>query len=407
MPIDRVERLEPAAARTSTTKLDLAQFERRPGRGAAALRRARPQPDQRRHRAAGDRARGRAGVRGRDAGAWPGSTRASARGCGGLLPRRFRGHDSEHRQFVAWDEIEPFVGHVPSSRLKLATRRLRAPASGPDRRSGRGGLARGGRGDPRGGRRRTRSSRPTCSRSSTTSTRSSSCASAPIRRSPRCWRGWRATTPPTCCSRSTRSAGSRSSTCCRRPSSARSRRCSGYNPSTAGGLMNPDFVSVPRGRDCRRRARARPGAASSDRPAGVDRVRGRRRRARWSAWCRWPSWSAPAGREPSPACSSATLTPTVPPEADLPEVARLMSDFNLIAMPVVDRDGRPGRDHRRRRRARAADPRGVAPARRRGARLVPSDRPPRVPLESQPGLQCDAARPDEPRRYQDRRATAK
>src|SRR5579875_3092456 len=32
VPIDRVERLEPAAARTSTTKLNLAQFERRPGR---------------------------------------------------------------------------------------------------------------------------------------------------------------------------------------------------------------------------------------------------------------------------------------------------------------------------------------------------------------------------------------
>ena len=33
--------------------------------------------------------------------------------------------------------------------------------------------------------------------------------------------------------------------------------------------------------------------------------------------------------------------PTVAPEADLPEVARLMSDYNLVAMPVVDDDGRP------------------------------------------------------------------
>ena len=41
-----------------------------------------------------------------------------------LLPRRFRGHDTEHRQFVAWNEMEPFVGHVPTSRLKLASRRL-------------------------------------------------------------------------------------------------------------------------------------------------------------------------------------------------------------------------------------------------------------------------------------------
>ena len=34
-------------------------------------------------------------------------------------------------------------------------------------------------------------------------------------------------------------------------------------------------------------------------------------------------------------------TPTVAPEDDLPEVARLMSDFNLIAMPVLDHDRRP------------------------------------------------------------------
>jgi Mg/Co/Ni transporter MgtE len=34
-------------------------------------------------------------------------------------------------------------------------------------------------------------------------------------------------------------------------------------------------------------------------------------------------------------------TPTVSPDDDLPEVARLMSDFNLIALPVVDREGRP------------------------------------------------------------------
>ena len=63
-------------------------------------------------------------------------------------------------------------------------------------------------------------------------------------------------------------------------------------------------------------------------------------------------------------------TPTVAPEADLPDVARLMTDYNLIAMPVVDGDGRPvGRD-RRRRRARAAAARGVAPPRWRwpGAR---------------------------------------
>jgi Mg/Co/Ni transporter MgtE len=34
-------------------------------------------------------------------------------------------------------------------------------------------------------------------------------------------------------------------------------------------------------------------------------------------------------------------TPSVALEADVPEVARLMSDYNLIAMPVIDGDGRP------------------------------------------------------------------
>ncbi|MGH2884238.1 MAG: CBS domain-containing protein [Solirubrobacteraceae bacterium] len=34
-------------------------------------------------------------------------------------------------------------------------------------------------------------------------------------------------------------------------------------------------------------------------------------------------------------------TPSVAPEAEVPEVARLMSDYNLIAMPVLDGERRP------------------------------------------------------------------
>ncbi len=33
--------------------------------------------------------------------------------------------------------------------------------------------------------------------------------------------------------------------------------------------------------------------------------------------------------------------PTVAAEADLPEVARLMTDYNLIAMPVLDGESKP------------------------------------------------------------------
>jgi Mg/Co/Ni transporter MgtE len=36
-----------------------------------------------------------------------------------------------------------------------------------------------------------------------------------------------------------------------------------------------------------------------------------------------------------------TRMPTVTAETDLPELARLMSDFNMTAMPVVDAEGRP------------------------------------------------------------------
>jgi Mg/Co/Ni transporter MgtE len=36
-----------------------------------------------------------------------------------------------------------------------------------------------------------------------------------------------------------------------------------------------------------------------------------------------------------------TAAPAIPAEADLPDVAVLMADYNLIAIPVVDGDGKP------------------------------------------------------------------
>ena len=35
------------------------------------------------------------------------------------------------------------------------------------------------------------------------------------------------------------------------------------------------------------------------------------------------------------------FTPCVATETDVPEVARLMSDYNLVAMPVLDAERRP------------------------------------------------------------------
>ena len=34
-------------------------------------------------------------------------------------------------------------------------------------------------------------------------------------------------------------------------------------------------------------------------------------------------------------------TPTVAPEADLPDIALLMTDYDLAAMPVIDAEGKP------------------------------------------------------------------
>ena len=143
VPIERIEQLGPHDVRTSTTKLNLAQFERRPGEillrsdlldrklinvGTARLVTA--------HEVELVCEQGVWRVAGIDPSFRPRLWR--------LLPRRFRGHDSEHRQFVPWGEMEPFVGHVPSSRLKLASRRLAQAPPGADRRSRRSGVARGG-----------------------------------------------------------------------------------------------------------------------------------------------------------------------------------------------------------------------------------------------------------------------
>jgi len=124
VPIGRVQQLGPFSVETSTTKLDLAQFERRPGE--VLLRRdVLDRSLINVHTARLVTAREVELVRD-GSGAWrvAGIDPSLRPRLWRLLPRRFRGHDTEHRQFVAWGEIEPFVGHVPTSRLKLATRRL-------------------------------------------------------------------------------------------------------------------------------------------------------------------------------------------------------------------------------------------------------------------------------------------
>src|ERR1700761_8598440 len=124
VPIDRVQQLGPYSVQTSTTKLDVAQFERRPGEvllRADVLDRSLINVDTARLVTAHE-----VDLVHDDDGAWrvAGIDPSLRPRLWRLLPRRFRGHDTEHRQFVPWPDVEPFVGHVPTSRLKMAARRL-------------------------------------------------------------------------------------------------------------------------------------------------------------------------------------------------------------------------------------------------------------------------------------------
>ena len=123
VPVERIAQLEPQAARASTTKLDLGQFERRPGevllRGDVLGRSMINVTTARLVRA-------REVELVCEAGTWrvAGIDPSLGAGVRRFLPRRFRGHAGDHAQFVPWSETEPFVGHVPTSRLRLRSRRL-------------------------------------------------------------------------------------------------------------------------------------------------------------------------------------------------------------------------------------------------------------------------------------------
>jgi CBS domain-containing protein len=123
LPGDRVAQLGPHEVRTSTTKLNLAQFDRRPGevllradvldRSLINVTTARLVKAREVELVCED---GKWRVAGVDLSLRPRLSR--------FLPRRFRGQDSDHRQLIPWSELEPFVSHVPTSRLKLTHRRL-------------------------------------------------------------------------------------------------------------------------------------------------------------------------------------------------------------------------------------------------------------------------------------------
>jgi CBS domain-containing protein/sporulation protein YlmC with PRC-barrel domain len=337
VPASRIAALGPAAARTATTKLNLAQFERRPGE--VLLR-----EDVLNHSLINvDTAKL---VTARevdlicDDGVWrvagiDPTMRARMRR---LLPRQQRTHQDEHDQFVPWSELEAFVGHVPTSRLKLAGRRLAhlhpaqiadlvEAASHEEGEEILEAVAQDKELEADVFEELDEEHQVEFLRD-----RSDEEAAAVLDRM------------------ETDDAADllleieqeRRLPILNLLPAAKQRKLKavlGYNPSTAGGIMNPDFISLP--------ATASVGEA-------LDRVRSSDLGLQQlSIVCATDEAGILAGTltladlvrgEPAERLSALceeSPTPTVGTEADLPDVARLMSDYNLIAMPVLDADGKP------------------------------------------------------------------
>ncbi|MDE3130585.1 MAG: CBS domain-containing protein, partial [Acidobacteriota bacterium] len=118
------------------------------------------------------------------------------------------------------------------------------------------------------------------------------------------------------------------------------RKLLGHNPSTAGGMMNPDFVSVPADETVAAALRkVRSSDLGGQLLSTICLVDGAG--VLVGAVALTELICADPGASLSGMLEDEAQTPTVGPEEDLPEVARLMTDYNLIAMPVVGGDGRP------------------------------------------------------------------
>ena len=123
VPISRVQTLEPGAARTATTKLNLARFERRPGEVLLredVLGHSMINVTTARLVVAREVELSLQDGTWRVAGIDPslGARWAAA------APSRPAADPRGRRRFIAWTDLEPFVAHVPTSRLRLAHRRL-------------------------------------------------------------------------------------------------------------------------------------------------------------------------------------------------------------------------------------------------------------------------------------------
>jgi CBS domain-containing protein len=336
VPANRIERLEPGGAHVSTTKLNLAQFERRPGEvllRSDVLGHSLINVNTARLVRAGEVELVHQDGAWRVAGIDPSLGARFRR----LLPRRFRGDDATKQDFVPWPELEPFVGHVPTSRLRLAHRRIAKlhPAQIADlveaasHEEGEEILEAVGQDkeleadvfeelddehqleflDQR-------SDREVAAVLSRMASDDAADLLLEIKQERR------------------------------RPvldllPYAKQRKIKGllgYNPSTAGGVMSPDFVAVLRDATVGQAiaaARARDIAPESLYAILLTDADGR--------LCGMITAGQLIRAAPEQTLDSFAESgaPSVGPEAEIPEVARLMTDYNLVSLPVVDGDGRP------------------------------------------------------------------
>jgi len=336
VPISRVEQLGPDAVRTSTTKLNLAPFERRPGeillRSDVLDRRLINVKTARLVTAREVELVCEGGVW-RVAGIDPSLRPRLWR----FLPRRFRGHDSDHQQFVPWSDIEPFLAHVPTSRQKLAARRLRRlhPAQIADlveaasHEEGEEILEAVGEDKEFEAdvfeelddehqveflrERSDKEAAEVLARMAPDDAADLLLELDQERRLPIL-----NLMPPA--------------------NQHKIRSLLGHNPSTAGGLMNPDFVSVPHGTTIGQAlGRIR---ASDLGPQQISIVCVVDEQGKLIGGLSLAQLLRAREDQKVESLTDSPL-PAVAVEADLPEVATVMADYNLIAMPVVDADGKP------------------------------------------------------------------
>jgi hypothetical protein len=110
-----------------------------------------------------------------------------------------------------------------------------------------------------------------------------------------------------------------------------------YNSETAGGLMNPDFISVPARATVAEALEAVKSSTAPPEAAGVVFVTADDGSLEGTALLvellrADPEASVGVATRPDPA--------TLPPDADIHEVVRTMTDFNLAVAPVLSEDGK-------------------------------------------------------------------